>query len=154
TEETRMMPVRYLAAGAALLVLGLGVCLATADAGPAAEDKAPPQMTGQILSAEDVEPLIKEDVKVIQDALKKGDKKSLTKARVVGMLVALYAQTTKQAGLRDQALKVADAITKDNAAAAEQAAAALAGGAKPTGATAEPVALQAQLEIPDLMTVF
>src|SRR5438045_369090 len=99
-----MMPVRYLAAGAALLALGLGFFRTAADARPAAEDKAPPQLTQQLVAPDDVAALIKAETEVIKKALEKGDKKSQTKARVSAMLVALYAQSAKKFGVRDQAL--------------------------------------------------
>ena len=44
-----MTPVRYLVAGAALLALGLGYCLTTADARPAADDKATALMTKELV---------------------------------------------------------------------------------------------------------
>src|SRR5262245_28505538 len=149
-----MMPVRYLAAGAALTALGLGLFLTTADASPAPEDKVPPLMTNEIIGADDAKALIEADTKVITDSLAKGDKKSQTKARVAAMLVALYGQTTKQAGPRDLALKVADEINKENAAEAKKAAEALAGGAAAAGGPKGPVPLHTMIDIADLMTVF
>lgn len=148
-----MTPVRYFAAGAALLALGLGYCLTTADARPVADDKATELMTKEVVSADDAKALITAQAKVIKDALAKGDKKSQTKARVAAMLAALAAQTTGQKGTRDQALKVADAISKENMDQAKQAAEGLPGGANAGGA-AGPVALQTMIDITDLMTVF
>jgi len=148
-----MMPVRYPAAGAALLALGLGICLTTADARPADEDKAPPQLTLPLIDSGDAKPLIAAETEIIEKALEKGDKKSETKARVAAMLVALYAQTAKMPGVRDQALKVADAINQGNAAAAKQAAQGLAG-AGAAGGGAGPKPLQTMIDIADLMTVF
>lgn len=148
-----MMPVRYAIAGAVLLALGLAYGLTTADARSAADDKATPLMTKELVGAPDAKALIAAQAKVIKDALAKGDKKSLTKARVAAMLVALAAQTTGQTGTRNQALKVADAIGKDNTTAAKQAANGLPGGANAGGA-AGPVALQTMIDITDLMSVF
>jgi hypothetical protein len=136
--------IRRLTGGAGLLA---AAWLATASAAP-----LPAEVTGKLIEA---------DIAYLQKNLEKPpEKRAVGTLKSVAMLIALQAQNEmagkdgpKMAALRDQALKVAEALAKKDFAAAKAAADGL---SKPSGGAMKPVKLheQAKFDLAELMSVF
>lgn len=110
--------IRRLTASAGLLA---AAWLCVAPTGTAADTKLPPDVaTG----------LVERDIAYLQKELAKTpEKRAVPTLKTTAMLLALHAQESGQGGLRDQALKVAEALAKKDYAAAKTAAAGLKPGA-------------------------
>lgn len=114
----RNLWIRRLSASAGLLA---AAWLSVAPTGSAADDKLPPDVANG---------LIERDIGYLQKELAKTpEKRAVPTLKTTAMLIALHAQNTGQAGLQDQALKVAEALSKKDYAGAKTAAAGLKPGA-------------------------
>jgi hypothetical protein len=107
-----------------------------------------------ILPAEEYTKLIQSELKLIKDALKeKVTKKEINKARTSAVMLAHYAQSQGFNGLRDEALKVQDLLTKNKINDAKS----WADSFMPKfekGGDSKPVELHTILDIDDLMHQF
>ena len=144
--------IRRLAGGTGLLA---AACLAVAGTGSAAEGDLPEGLADKVIAAQ-VAYLQKEL------AVPKPEKQVVPSIKATAMLLALAAQNNaagkdaaKMAALRDQALKVAELVSRKDYAGAKKAAAALSG--PPAGSGGKgPVELHKQhgFELHELMSVF
>ena len=106
--------IRRLTASAGLLA---AAWLSVAPTGTAADDKLPPDVA---------KGLAERDIAYLQKELAKTpEKRAVPTLKTTAMLIALHARNTGQAELRDQALKVAEALSKKDYAGAKTAAAGL-----------------------------
>jgi cytochrome c556 len=111
--------IRRLAGGTGLLA---AAWLAVAATGSSAQDKLPQDI---------VRGTVEKDIAYLQKELAKmPEKRAVPTLKTTAMLIALYAQDHQKFDLRDQALKVAEALSKKDFAGAKQAADGL---AKPAG---------------------
>src|SRR5205085_4828113 len=105
------------------LALAAAVCVWLTSGGTAGDEKTGPWQP--ILPADEYHKLVKNDAKVIQDALAKEldkteEKKVMRKLKATALMIAVYTQSTgakdaKQlAGVRDTALKLLKALENDN----------------------------------------
>ena len=135
----RLTWIRRLSAAAGL---GAAVMIALASSTPA-KDPLPPAVAGPMLEA---------DIAIFQKGLaKKPDNTQVYTYQGLAMLLALHAQANaggpdgaKMAGLRDEALKVAEALNKKDYAGAKKAAANL---SRPGTGSAQPVKLHEAAEV-------
>ncbi len=137
--------IRRSAGGAGLLA---AAWLTVAATGSAADDK------GQLPPAV-AKGMVEKDIAFLQKGLSKTpEKRAVPTLKATAMLIALYAQDNQQGGLRDQALKVAEAIAKKDYAGAKAAADGLK--AAPGGGSGGAVKLadQAKFDIAELMSTF
>ena len=112
------MRTRWIRRSAGLVGLLAAVTLVAPPAASPAADPLPPGQSKKLIDA---------DVAYLKKGLaKKPDKATVNTLHGVAMLLAREAQTRGEAGLRDQALKVAEAISKTDFAAAKTAAEGLA----------------------------
>jgi hypothetical protein len=114
--------------------------------GPAAEPKLPPDLARRT---------VEKDIAYLQKALAKTpEKRAVPTLKATAMLIALYAQNHQQGGLRDQAVKVAEALAKKDYAGAKAAADGLKAGAG--GGTAGEVKLHeaAKFDLAELMSAY
>ena len=119
------MRTRWIRRSAGLAGLLVAVFLVAPPASSPAADPLPPGLTKKLIDA---------DIAYLKKGLaKKPDKPVVNTLHGVAMLLALEAQNAGETGLRDQALKVADAVSKSEFAAAKAAADGLANPPKGDG---------------------
>lgn len=108
------MLTRWIRRSAGLAGLLAAAALVAPPAASKAADPLPPGQSKKLIDA---------DIAYLKKGLaKKPDKPVVNTLHGVAMLLAMEAQNTGEAGLRDQALKVADALSKTDFAAAKAAA--------------------------------
>jgi hypothetical protein len=145
--------------GFGVAALGLSVWLiAGAGSGTAGDAKANPWQP--ILPPQEYAKLVKHDAKLIQDALAKDVdmKKEGRKLKATALMIAAYAQSTKDAkelsGVRDTALQLLDALENDKIADAKKYAEQLAAGKGGTAGKGGLLPLQTKLKLEDIMHQF
>ncbi len=148
------------AAGLALLAVGMSFITFS---GSSAAD-ADPSVYKLALPDDVVAKLVAEDAKTVKASLEKAsDKKMVNRAKVLSLLIAVYAQDAmgqgggnpSAAGLRDTALKLAKALTAGNTAEAKKLANDLQPAGKPApGGGAGLVPIHEGYEIDLIMQVF
>jgi hypothetical protein len=138
----RNLWIRRLTASAGLLA---AAWLSVAPTGSAADTKLPPDVANG---------LIEREIAYLQKELAKTpEKRAVPTLKTTAMLIALHAQNSGQGELRDQALKVAEALTKKDYAGAKTTVAGLKPGA---AGKADAIALHEKhnFDLAELMSVY